>query len=45
MHLDEIVVSGLACNRMYLWRPVDHEGEVLTCCFIAGATSGAALRL
>ena len=27
-HLDEMVVR-IAGNRMYLWRAVDHEGEVL----------------
>jgi transposase-like protein len=27
-HLDEIVVR-IAGKRMYLWRAVDHEGEVL----------------
>jgi putative transposase len=27
-HLDEMVVQ-IAGNRMYLWRAVDHEGEVL----------------
>ena len=27
-HLDEMVV-GIAGERMYLWRAVDHEGEVL----------------
>jgi putative transposase len=27
-HLDEMVVR-IAGERMYLWRPIDHEGEVL----------------
>ena len=27
-HLDEMVVR-IACKHMYLWRAVDHEGEVL----------------
>jgi transposase-like protein len=29
-HLDEMVVR-IAGRRMYLWRAVDHEGEVLEC--------------
>jgi transposase-like protein len=29
-HLDEMVVP-IAGQRMYLWRAVDHEGEVLEC--------------
>jgi putative transposase len=28
VHLDEMVVR-IAGKRMYLWRAVDHEGEVL----------------
>jgi hypothetical protein len=28
-HLDEVVVVRIAGERMYLWRAVDHEGEVL----------------
>jgi putative transposase len=27
-HLDEMVVS-IQCRRMYLWRAVDSEGEIL----------------
>jgi putative transposase len=30
-HLDEMVVR-IAGERMYLWRAVDHEGEVLDIC-------------
>ena len=37
-HLDEMVVR-IAGKRMYLWRAVDHEGEVLDCWCSAGATS------
>jgi putative transposase len=37
-HLDEMVVR-IAGVRMYLWRAVDHEGEVPDVCwFSAGAT-------
>ena len=34
-HLDEMVV-WIAGRRMYLWRAVDHEGEILD---IAGAAA------
>src|SRR5205807_4878692 len=41
-HLDEMVVR-IAGERMYLWRAVDHEGEVLDSWSSADATaSGAA---
>jgi len=37
-HLDEMVVR-IAGKRMYLWRAVDHEGEVLDIWFSAAVTS------
>jgi putative transposase len=37
-HLDEMVVR-IAGKRMYLWRAVDHEGEVLDMLSSVGATS------
>jgi putative transposase len=43
-HLDEMVVR-IAGKRMYLWRAVDHEGEVLDSWFSAATTSARALRL
>ena len=38
-HLDEMVVR-IAGKRMYLWRAVDHEGEVLDILSSADATLG-----
>src|SRR5881409_2426402 len=38
-HLDEMVVR-IAGNRMYLWRAVDHEGEVLDMLVQRRRTSG-----
>src|SRR5262249_39933861 len=38
-HLDEMVVR-IAGERMYLWRAVDHEGEVLDMLVQVGATLG-----
>src|SRR5260370_17153137 len=43
-HLDEIVVR-IAGERMYLWRAVDHEGEVLDMLVQRRRDSRAALRL
>ena len=43
-HLDEMVVR-IAGNRMYLWRAVDHEGEVLDLLVQRRRDSRAALRL
>src|SRR6201988_1394923 len=43
-HLDEIVVR-IAGKRMYLWRAVDHEGEVLDMLVQSRRDSRAALRL
>src|SRR5271165_4564416 len=43
-HLDEMVV-GIAGKRMYLWRAVDHEGEVLDMLVQSRRDSRAALRL
>src|SRR5881394_2510603 len=43
-HLDEMVVR-IAGNRMYLWRAVDHEGEVLDMLVQSRRDSRAALRL
>src|ERR1700738_5117175 len=43
-HLDEMVVR-IAGKRMYLWRPVDHEGEVLDMLVQRRRDSRAALRL
>src|SRR5580692_6359207 len=37
-HLDEMVVR-IAGKLMYLWRAVDHEGEVIDMRFSAAATS------
>jgi putative transposase len=37
-YLDEMVVR-IAGRRMYLWRAVDHEGEILDMRFSADATS------
>jgi transposase-like protein len=31
------MVVRIAGKRMYLWRAVDHEGEVLDCSFSVGA--------
>jgi transposase-like protein len=41
-HLDEMVVR-IAGERMYLWRAVDHEGEVLDM-LVQSRCDGAALR-
>ena len=43
-HLDEMVVR-IAGERMYLWRAVDHEGEVLDVLVQRRRDSRAALRL
>src|SRR5436189_5456319 len=43
-HLDEMVVR-IAGKRMYLWRAVDHEGEVLDMLVQRGRDKRAALRL
>jgi len=43
-HLDEMVVR-IAGKRMYLWRAVDHEGEVLDMLIQCRRDSRAALRL
>jgi putative transposase len=43
-HLDEMVVR-IAGKRMYLWRAVDHEGEVLDMLVQHGRDTRAALRL
>ena len=43
-HLDEMVV-GIAGKRMYLWRAVDHEGEVLDMLVQRRRDKRAALRL
>src|ERR1700680_1009314 len=43
-HLDEMVVR-IAGQRMYLWRAVDHEGEVLDMLVQRHRDSRAALRL
>ena len=43
-HLDEMVVR-IAGQRMYLWRAVDHEGEVLDMLVQRRRDSRAALRL
>src|ERR1051325_7626893 len=43
-HLDEMVVR-IAGNRMYLWRAVDHEGEVLDMLVQRRRDKRAALRL
>jgi len=43
-HLDEMVVR-IAGKRMYLWRAVDHEGEVLDILVSARRDKRAALRL
>src|SRR5881398_1221095 len=43
-HLDEMVVR-IAGNRMYLWRAVDHEGEVLDMLVQRRRDKHAALRL
>src|ERR1700749_1801399 len=43
-HLDEMVVR-IAGKRMYLWRAVDHEGEVLDMLVQSGRDSRGALRL
>jgi putative transposase len=43
-HLDEMVVR-IAAKRMYLWRAVDHEGEVLHLLVQRRRDSRAALRL
>jgi transposase-like protein len=43
-HLDEMVVR-IAAKRMYLWRAVDHEGEVLEMLVQRRRDTQAALRL
>src|ERR1700676_1205708 len=43
-HLDGVVVR-IAGKRMYLWRAVDHEGEVLDLLVRRRRDSRAALRL
>jgi putative transposase len=43
-HLDEMVVR-IAGKHMYLWRAVDHEGEVLDMLVQRRRDKGAALRL
>jgi putative transposase len=43
-HLDEMVVR-IAGRRMYLWRAVDHEGEVLDMLVQRRRDTRAALRL
>ena len=43
-HLDEMVVS-IAGKRMYLWRAVDAEGEVLDMLMQSRRETNAALRL
>jgi transposase-like protein len=43
-HLDEMVVS-IGGRRMYLWRAVDHEGEVLDFLVLRRRDTAAALRL
>src|SRR5436189_671446 len=43
-HLDEMVVR-IASQRMYLWRAVDHEGEVLDMLVQRRRDTHAALRL
>src|ERR1700751_2061896 len=43
-HLDEMVVR-IAGRQMYLWRGVDHEGEVLDMLVQRGRDTRAALRL
>src|ERR1700738_3539641 len=43
-HLDEMVVR-IAGERMYLWRAVDHEGEVLDMLVQSRRDTRAALRL
>src|SRR5947208_10475467 len=43
-HLDEMVVR-IAGKRMYLWRAVDHEGEVLDMLVQSRRDSRAAMRL
>jgi transposase-like protein len=43
-HLDEMVVR-IAGQRMYLWRAVDHEGEVLDMLVQRRRDGRAALRL
>src|SRR5438874_10193590 len=43
-HLDEMVVR-IAGKRMYLWRAVDHEGEVLDACGDESARCSGSSRL
>src|SRR4051794_13585895 len=43
-HLDEMVVR-IAGRRMYLWRAVDHEGEVLDMLVQSRRDRKAAVRL
>jgi putative transposase len=43
-HLDEMVIR-IAGERMYLWRAVDHEGEVLDMLVRRRRDSQAAVRL
>jgi transposase-like protein len=43
-HLDEMVVR-IAAKTMYLWRAVDHEGEVLDVLVQRARDKAAALKL
>src|SRR5438045_9710858 len=43
-HLDEMFVS-IGGKRMYLWRAVDHEGEVLDCLVQSRRNKRAATKL
>src|SRR6267154_1425252 len=43
-HLDEMVVR-IVCKRMYLWRAVDHEGEILDILVQRRRDKRAVLRL
>jgi putative transposase len=43
-HMDEMFVS-IGGKRMYLWRAVDHEGEVLDCLVQSRRNKRAALKL
>src|SRR3982074_1388217 len=43
-HMDEMFVS-IGGKRMYLWRAVDHEGEVLDCLVQSRRNKRAAIKL
>src|SRR5829696_2048088 len=43
-HLDEMVVR-IAGKRMYLWRAVDHEGEILDVLLLSRRDRRAAIKL